>query len=164
MQLCALGVAPLRTERPPASARARCAHISCLHAPTRARVRAFSRPHVCFLPPLSSGLCHPPVHPRGHRPAPHPACAGQGGQHLGVEAPSGEGRGPRRAEGAPRRAQELQGRLAHCDSPDLALPILFHFPQAQVFDAALEGGGAKNINFQELAADLAQITFDYPFR
>lgn len=35
---------------------------------------------------------------------------------------------------------------------------------AQVFDAALEGGGAKNINFQELAADLAQITFDYPFR
>lgn len=29
---------------------------------------------------------------------------------------------------------------------------------------ALEGGGAKNINFQELAADLAQITFDYPFR
>ena len=34
----------------------------------------------------------------------------------------------------------------------------------QVFDQALEGGGAKNINFQELAADLAQITFDYPFR
>jgi aarF domain-containing kinase len=33
-----------------------------------------------------------------------------------------------------------------------------------VFDQALEGGGAKNINFQELAADLAQITFDYPFR
>lgn len=29
---------------------------------------------------------------------------------------------------------------------------------------ALEGGGAKNINFQELASDLAQITFDYPFR
>lgn len=28
----------------------------------------------------------------------------------------------------------------------------------------MEGGGAKNINFQELAADLAQITFDYPFR
>ena len=28
----------------------------------------------------------------------------------------------------------------------------------------IEGGGAKNINFQELAADLAQITFDYPFR
>ncbi len=24
--------------------------------------------------------------------------------------------------------------------------------------------GAKNINFQELAADLAQITFDYPFQ
>ena len=34
----------------------------------------------------------------------------------------------------------------------------------RVFDQALEGGGAKNINFQELAADLAQITFDYPFR
>ncbi len=33
-----------------------------------------------------------------------------------------------------------------------------------MFDQALEGGGAKNINFQELAADLAQITFDYPFR
>lgn len=39
------------------------------------------------------------------------------------------------------------------------LPVL-----ANVFDQALEGGGAKNINFQELAADLAQITFDYPFR
>ncbi|KAI3957076.1 hypothetical protein MKW92_016140 [Papaver armeniacum] len=33
-----------------------------------------------------------------------------------------------------------------------------------VFDQALEGGGAKNLNFQELAADLAQITFDYPFK
>lgn len=33
-----------------------------------------------------------------------------------------------------------------------------------MFDQALEGGGAKSINFQELAADLAQITFDYPFR
>mmetsp|Transcript_53106 Transcript_53106/g.168549 ORF Transcript_53106/g.168549 Transcript_53106/m.168549 type:complete len:471 (-) Transcript_53106:207-1619(-) len=39
------------------------------------------------------------------------------------------------------------------------LPVL-----AKVFDSALEGGGAKNFNFQELAADLAQITFDYPFR
>jgi len=39
------------------------------------------------------------------------------------------------------------------------LPVL-----ARVFDQALEGGGAKNINFQELAGDLAQITFDYPFR
>lgn len=28
----------------------------------------------------------------------------------------------------------------------------------------MDGGGAKNINFQELASDLAQITFDYPFR
>lgn len=35
---------------------------------------------------------------------------------------------------------------------------------AKVFDQALQGGGAKGINFQELAADLAQITFDYPFR
>ncbi|XP_065862860.1 uncharacterized protein [Euphorbia lathyris] len=39
------------------------------------------------------------------------------------------------------------------------LPVL-----AKVFDQALEGGGAKNLNFQELASDLAQITFDYPFR
>ncbi|RWW68921.1 hypothetical protein BHE74_00023520 [Ensete ventricosum] len=39
------------------------------------------------------------------------------------------------------------------------LPVL-----AKVFDQALEGGGAKNINFQELASDLAKITFDYPFR
>ncbi|KAE8658463.1 hypothetical protein F3Y22_tig00116971pilonHSYRG00544 [Hibiscus syriacus] len=28
----------------------------------------------------------------------------------------------------------------------------------------MRAGGAKNINFQDLAADLAQITFDYPFR
>jgi len=34
----------------------------------------------------------------------------------------------------------------------------------RVFDAALAGGGAKSINFQELAADLAEITFEYPFR
>jgi predicted unusual protein kinase regulating ubiquinone biosynthesis (AarF/ABC1/UbiB family) len=34
----------------------------------------------------------------------------------------------------------------------------------QVFDAALAGGGARSINFNELAGDLAQITFDYPFR
>ena len=39
------------------------------------------------------------------------------------------------------------------------LPVL-----SRVFDAALDGGGAKNLNFQDLAADLAQITFDYPFR
>eukprot|EP00227_Mantoniella_beaufortii_P009287 CAMPEP_0197590926 /NCGR_PEP_ID=MMETSP1326-20131121/12300_1 /TAXON_ID=1155430 /ORGANISM="Genus nov. species nov., Strain RCC2288" /LENGTH=661 /DNA_ID=CAMNT_0043156237 /DNA_START=100 /DNA_END=2082 /DNA_ORIENTATION=- len=37
-------------------------------------------------------------------------------------------------------------------------------PLSRIFDQALEGGGAKNINFQALAADLAQITFDYPFR
>lgn len=39
------------------------------------------------------------------------------------------------------------------------LPVL-----AKVFDQALAGGGAKNINFQDLAADLAQITFDFPFK
>ncbi len=42
--------------------------------------------------------------------------------------------------------------------------VLLSMCPPQVFDQALEGGGAKNINFQELAADLAQITFDYPFR
>ena len=35
---------------------------------------------------------------------------------------------------------------------------------ARVFDAALAGGGAKSINFQELASDLAEITFKFPFR
>ena len=35
---------------------------------------------------------------------------------------------------------------------------------SRVFDAALAGGGAKSINFQELAADLAEITFKFPFR
>ncbi|MEW5317018.1 MAG: hypothetical protein WDW38_008351 [Sanguina aurantia] len=39
------------------------------------------------------------------------------------------------------------------------LPVL-----SKVFDQALEGGGAKNINFQELAADLAMVTYNYPFR
>merc|ERR1711920_338050 len=34
----------------------------------------------------------------------------------------------------------------------------------KVFDVALAGGGAKSINFQELAADLAQITYEYPFK
>lgn len=34
----------------------------------------------------------------------------------------------------------------------------------KVFDVALAGGGAKSINFQELAADLAEITFEYPFK
>jgi aarF domain-containing kinase len=34
----------------------------------------------------------------------------------------------------------------------------------RVFEQGLAGGGAKSINFQELAADLAQITFEYPFR
>lgn len=34
----------------------------------------------------------------------------------------------------------------------------------RVFEAALSGGGAKSINFQELAADLAEITFKFPFR
>eukprot|EP00933_Yihiella_yeosuensis_P004421 TRINITY_DN108794_c0_g1_i1.p1 TRINITY_DN108794_c0_g1~~TRINITY_DN108794_c0_g1_i1.p1 ORF type:complete len:890 (-),score=171.20 TRINITY_DN108794_c0_g1_i1:204-2840(-) len=35
---------------------------------------------------------------------------------------------------------------------------------SRVFDAALSGGGAKGINFNELSADLAQITFEFPFR
>merc|ERR1719324_2031759 len=35
---------------------------------------------------------------------------------------------------------------------------------ARVFEAALAGGGAKSINFQELAADLAEITYEFPFR
>eukprot|EP01033_Poteriospumella_lacustris_P012782 gene12781-9137_t len=35
---------------------------------------------------------------------------------------------------------------------------------ARVFDAALAGGGAKSIDFQELVSDLAEITFRYPFR
>eukprot|EP00980_Cylindrotheca_fusiformis_P006630 scaffold1390_cov138-Cylindrotheca_fusiformis.AAC.33 len=34
----------------------------------------------------------------------------------------------------------------------------------KVFDVALAGGGAKSINFQELAADLAEVTYEYPFR
>lgn len=33
-----------------------------------------------------------------------------------------------------------------------------------MFDQALAGGGAKNINFNDLAADLAEITFTMPFR
>lgn len=35
---------------------------------------------------------------------------------------------------------------------------------SRVFDAALAGGGAKSINFQALASDLAEITFNFPFR
>merc|ERR1719182_1309850 len=34
----------------------------------------------------------------------------------------------------------------------------------KVFDVALAGGGAKSINFNDLSADLAEITFEYPFR
>ena len=34
----------------------------------------------------------------------------------------------------------------------------------KVFDVALAGGGAKSINFQELASDLAEITYEYPFK
>lgn len=33
-----------------------------------------------------------------------------------------------------------------------------------MFDAALAGGGAKSINFNDLSADLAEITFSLPFR
>ena len=39
------------------------------------------------------------------------------------------------------------------------LPVL-----GKVFDQALAGGGAKGINFQALSADLAEITFAFPFR
>ncbi|KAJ8600957.1 hypothetical protein CTAYLR_006314 [Chrysophaeum taylorii] len=35
---------------------------------------------------------------------------------------------------------------------------------SRVFDAALSGGGAKAVNFNDLAADLADITFNFPFR
>lgn len=49
-----------------------------------------------------------------------------------------------------------------CGGVFLLTPAL-QLPAAACMQA-LEGGGAKNINFQELAADLAQITFDYPFR
>ena len=34
----------------------------------------------------------------------------------------------------------------------------------KVFDVALAGGGAKSINFNELSASLAEITYKYPFR
>jgi aarF domain-containing kinase len=52
---------------------------------------------------------------------------------------------------------------AHCTKKCKAADARACCPHLlQVFDQALEGGGAKNINFQELAADLAQITFDYP--
>jgi hypothetical protein len=54
----------------------------------------------------------------------------------------------------------------HCDTylcRSLTLTLTLARP-AQVFDAALAGGGAKAINFQDLAADLAHITFEYPFR
>ena len=54
-----------------------------------------------------------------------------------------------------RPAAAHQAAQAGCPPPS-------HAPQ--VFDQALAGGGAKGINFQDLAADLAQITFDYPFR
>ena len=42
---------------------------------------------------------------------------------------------------------------------DPILPVL-----GKVFDQALAGGGAKGINFQDLSADLAEITFAFPFR
>lgn len=47
------------------------------------------------------------------------------------------------------------------DEPDLErfLPAL-----TRVFDAALAGGGAKSINFDALAADLAELTFELPFK
>lgn len=35
---------------------------------------------------------------------------------------------------------------------------------SNVFDQALSGGGARGINFNELAGDLALITFKFPFK
>ena len=49
---------------------------------------------------------------------------------------------------------------AACPAPPFAHPSLPTPPHPQ----ALAGGGAKNINFNELAADLAEITFTMPFR
>jgi len=43
--------------------------------------------------------------------------------------------------------------------PEPLLPAL-----TRVFDAALAGGGAKSINFNELSSDLAEITYEFPFR
>lgn len=43
--------------------------------------------------------------------------------------------------------------------PKPLLPAL-----TRVFDAALAGGGAKSINFNELSSDLAEITYEFPFR
>eukprot|EP00468_Gymnochlora_sp_CCMP2014_P013302 CAMPEP_0167763702 /NCGR_PEP_ID=MMETSP0110_2-20121227/13546_1 /TAXON_ID=629695 /ORGANISM="Gymnochlora sp., Strain CCMP2014" /LENGTH=709 /DNA_ID=CAMNT_0007650869 /DNA_START=224 /DNA_END=2353 /DNA_ORIENTATION=+ len=43
--------------------------------------------------------------------------------------------------------------------PQPLLPAL-----TRVFDAALAGGGAKSINFNELSSDLAEITYEFPFR
>lgn len=34
----------------------------------------------------------------------------------------------------------------------------------KILDQALEGGGAKSINFQSLSDELARVTFDFPFR
>lgn len=34
----------------------------------------------------------------------------------------------------------------------------------RIFEQALKGGGVRNINFQETAADLANVTYAYPFR
>jgi predicted unusual protein kinase regulating ubiquinone biosynthesis (AarF/ABC1/UbiB family) len=46
----------------------------------------------------------------------------------------------------------------------LCARILF-FGNLQTFSCPFHvGGGAKSINFQELAADLAEITFKFPFR
>eukprot|EP00891_Asterochloris_glomerata_P005985 jgi/Astpho2/5985/e_gw1.00084.8.1_t len=39
------------------------------------------------------------------------------------------------------------------------MPVL-----AKVFDQALAGGGARAINFQQLAEDLADVTFSFPFQ
>jgi predicted unusual protein kinase regulating ubiquinone biosynthesis (AarF/ABC1/UbiB family) len=61
-------------------------------------------------------------------------------------------------------AAALFGKLCILPASLINFCVLHAHLYVQVFDAALAGGGAKSINFQELAGDLAQITFDYPFR
>ena len=48
--------------------------------------------------------------------------------------------------------------MIHVQRPNNRLSFL-QPALTKVFDVALAGGGAKSINFQELAADLAEITF-----
>jgi len=49
--------------------------------------------------------------------------------------------------------------LPHTVDKSAVIPVL-----GAVLDQALEGGGAKNVNFQSLSSELSQITFDFPFK